>query len=83
MTRSVASCFVIITIFISSTRSRSMEDVRKPILPNPPEWKPTPNPSSIEIPGLDASANVNDQIEQIEQLITMKLQVNDSVIQTY
>ena len=55
-----------------------MSDARKklnPILPNPPRWEPQPDPTSIEVPGLDSSAPVNDQIDQIEQLITIKLQV--------
>ncbi|KAF5377142.1 hypothetical protein D9757_008796 [Collybiopsis confluens] len=51
-----------------------MPDDRKPIPPNPPRWKPNPDPMSIEIPGLDTSASAQDQIEQIEQLITLKLQ---------
>jgi hypothetical protein len=50
-------------------------DTRKPIPPNPPRWQPNPNPSSINVPGLDKDASVTDQIEQIEQLITIKLQV--------
>ena len=56
----------------------TMSDARKklnPILPNPPRWEPQPDPTSIEVPGLDSSASVNDQIDQIEQLITIKLQV--------
>ncbi|KAF9011205.1 hypothetical protein BDQ17DRAFT_1233650 [Cyathus striatus] len=51
-----------------------MPDNRKPIPPNPPRWKPSSNPASIEVPGLDTTASVTDQIEQIEQLITIKLQ---------
>jgi DASH complex subunit ASK1 len=46
-----------------------------PIPPNPPRWEPSQDPSSIVIPGLDTTASVNDQIDQIEQLITIKLQV--------
>ncbi|KDQ31398.1 hypothetical protein PLEOSDRAFT_1096263 [Pleurotus ostreatus PC15] len=49
-------------------------DSRPPIRPNPPRWTPATDPSTIEIPGLDTTASVNDQIEQIEQLITIKLQ---------
>ncbi|KAF5362892.1 hypothetical protein D9758_007153 [Tetrapyrgos nigripes] len=45
-----------------------------PLNPPPPRWKPNPDPSSIEIPGLDTTASPHDQIEQIEQLITLKLQ---------
>jgi len=52
-----------------------MSDPRKPITPNPPRWKPNPDPASIVVPGLDTDASVTDQIEQIEQLITIKLQV--------
>ncbi|KAF9254538.1 hypothetical protein L218DRAFT_1009566 [Marasmius fiardii PR-910] len=47
---------------------------RREIPPNPPRWQPNPDPNSIEIPGLDTSAPPNEQIEQIEQLITLKLQ---------
>ncbi|KAK1218326.1 DASH complex subunit ask1 [Marasmius sp. AFHP31] len=47
---------------------------RRPIPPNPPRWQPNPDPDSIEIPGLDTSAPPGEQIEQIEQLITLKLQ---------
>ncbi|KAJ3918967.1 hypothetical protein F5877DRAFT_41373 [Lentinula edodes] len=51
-----------------------MPDNRKPVPPNSPRWQPNPDPSTIEIPGLDTSASPQDQIEQIEQLITLKLQ---------
>ncbi|KAJ7665660.1 DASH complex subunit Ask1-domain-containing protein [Mycena rosella] len=46
----------------------------KPIPPNPPRWQPNPDPASIVVPGLDTTAPVLDQIEQMEQLITIKLQ---------
>ncbi|KAJ7894588.1 hypothetical protein B0H13DRAFT_2036101 [Mycena leptocephala] len=49
----------------------------KPIPPNPPRWRPNPDPSSIVVPGLDESAPVLDQIEQMEQLITIKLQIHN------
>ncbi|EIW87246.1 hypothetical protein CONPUDRAFT_161830 [Coniophora puteana RWD-64-598 SS2] len=49
-----------------------------PIPPNPPRWEPTTDPSSIEIPGLDTTASVNDQLDQIDQLITIKLQNIDA-----
>ena len=45
------------------------------ITPNPPRWQPSTDPASIVVPGLDANASFNDQIDQIEQLITIKLQV--------
>ncbi|KAJ3512829.1 hypothetical protein NLJ89_g3298 [Agrocybe chaxingu] len=45
-----------------------------PIPPNPNRWKPNVDPASIVIPGLDTTASTIDQIEQIEQLITIKLQ---------
>ncbi|KAF8659272.1 hypothetical protein AX14_007586 [Amanita brunnescens Koide BX004] len=53
-----------------------MSDIppRRPIPPNPPRWAPNPDPASIHIPGLDTSAPINDQIEQMDQLITIKLQ---------
>ncbi|KAL1738705.1 DASH complex subunit Ask1-domain-containing protein, partial [Schizophyllum fasciatum] len=47
---------------------------RKPIRQPPPRWRPNPDPASIDVPGLDTTASVTDQIEQIEQLITLKLQ---------
>ncbi|KAJ7762307.1 hypothetical protein DFH07DRAFT_903105 [Mycena maculata] len=46
----------------------------KPIPPNPPRWQPNPDPASIVVPGLDTTAPLLDQIEQMEQLITIKLQ---------
>ena len=52
-----------------------MADTRRSIPPNPERWKPTEDPSSIVVPGLDTDASTTDQIEQIEQLITIKLQV--------
>lgn len=52
-----------------------MADPRRKIPPNPPRWQPNPDPASIQVPGLDTDAPVLDQIEQIEQLITIKLQV--------
>lgn len=45
------------------------------MVPNPPRWAPNPDPASIHVPGLDTNASVLDQIEQMEQLITIKLQV--------
>jgi hypothetical protein len=45
------------------------------ILPNPPRWEPNVDPDGIHVHGLDPTTPVNDQIEQIEQLITLKLQV--------
>ncbi|KAK7686536.1 hypothetical protein QCA50_010136 [Cerrena zonata] len=50
----------------------------KPIEPKPARWEPTPDPNDIVIPGLDTTAPVNEQIEQIEQLITIKLQNIDA-----
>ncbi|KAG6331289.1 hypothetical protein ID866_7802 [Astraeus odoratus] len=49
-----------------------------PIPPNPPRWTPAVDPASIVVPGLDSNAPVNDQIDQIEQLITIKLQNIDA-----
>lgn len=51
----------------------------KPLEPRAPRWEPSNDPHSIVVPGLDTTASVNDQIEQIEQLITLKLQVIDRV----
>ncbi|KAH8835009.1 hypothetical protein DL96DRAFT_1702014 [Flagelloscypha sp. PMI_526] len=47
---------------------------RREIPPIAPRWHPTSNPDDIHVPGLDNTAPVHDQIEQIEQLITIKLQ---------
>lgn len=47
----------------------------KPIEHKSARWEPTPDAKDILVPGLDTTASVNDQIEQIEQLITIKLQV--------
>jgi len=52
-----------------------MPDHRKSIAPNPPRWKPATDPTTIDVPGLDTDASVLDQIEQLEQMITIKLQV--------
>ncbi|KZT22676.1 hypothetical protein NEOLEDRAFT_1180751 [Neolentinus lepideus HHB14362 ss-1] len=49
-------------------------DDRKPIKPNPPRWEPSDDPDAIIVPGLDTNASVNDQIDYIEQLVTVKLQ---------
>ncbi|KAI0347869.1 hypothetical protein BDW22DRAFT_1349945 [Trametopsis cervina] len=50
----------------------------KPIDPKTTRWEPTADPSAIVVPGLDTMASVNDQIDQIEQLITIKLQNIDA-----
>ncbi|KAK0482325.1 hypothetical protein IW261DRAFT_1678045 [Armillaria novae-zelandiae] len=50
---------------------------RRPIPPHPPRLQPNLDPASIEVPGLDITASVNDQIDQIEQLITIKLQIHN------
>ena len=47
----------------------------KPIDPKTPRWEPAADPAGIVVPGLDTTAPPYDQIEQIEQLITIKLQV--------
>ena len=48
----------------------------KSIPENPPRWKPSSDPASITVAGLDTTASVTDQIDQIDQLITLKLQVS-------
>lgn len=48
----------------------------KPIEPKSPRWQPTSDTNDIVIPGLNTAAPPGDQIEQIEQLITIKLQVS-------
>jgi DASH complex subunit ASK1 len=55
------------------------EDLLPEIEPLQPRWEPKSNPRDIVVPGLDTTASVQDQIEQIEQLITIKLQVRDII----
>ncbi|KAJ3558797.1 hypothetical protein NM688_g709 [Phlebia brevispora] len=55
-----------------------MAPTLKPVDPKSERWEPAENPNDINVPGLDTSASVNDQIEQIEQLITIKLQSIDA-----
>ncbi|KAI0769098.1 hypothetical protein BD413DRAFT_559675 [Trametes elegans] len=50
----------------------------KRIEPKTPRWEPSSDPNSIIVPGLDTTAPVYDQIEQIEHLITLKLQNIDA-----
>ncbi|RDX53470.1 hypothetical protein OH76DRAFT_1343169 [Lentinus brumalis] len=50
----------------------------KPIDPKVPRWEPSADPNDIVVPGLDTTAPPYDQIEQIEQLITIKLQNIDA-----
>ncbi|KAI0931200.1 hypothetical protein AcV5_005258 [Taiwanofungus camphoratus] len=50
----------------------------KPIDPKSPRWEPTADPHDIVVPGLDTAAPTYDQIEQVEQLITIKLQNIDA-----
>lgn len=38
-------------------------------------WEPS-DPEAIEVPGLNTSAPLQDQLEQLEQLITIRLQVS-------
>ena len=47
----------------------------RPIDPKSSRWEPAADPADIVVPGLDSTAASYDQIEQIEQLITIKLQV--------
>ena len=56
-------------------RAFLLTPMSSPIPPNAPRWEPSTDPDSIAIPGLDTNASVNDQVDQIEQLITIKLQV--------
>ncbi|KAF8167587.1 hypothetical protein B0H34DRAFT_645410 [Crassisporium funariophilum] len=51
-----------------------MSHSRPHIPKNSSRWKPNPDPSSIVVPSLDTESSTIDQIEQIEQLITIKLQ---------
>jgi DASH complex subunit ASK1 len=53
----------------------------KPIEPKSTRWEPTADPKDIVVPGLDMTAPVNDQIDQIEQLITIKLQVRTALVE--
>lgn len=60
-----------------------MADRLKPIDPKSERWEPAADPNDIVVPGLDTTASANDQIEQIEQLITIKLQVLPSNSDAY
>ncbi|KAL6307794.1 hypothetical protein BKA93DRAFT_726870 [Sparassis latifolia] len=55
-----------------------MPPTLKPIEPNARRWEPAADLNEIVVPGLDTTAPVYDQIEQIEQLITIKLQNIDA-----
>jgi hypothetical protein len=57
------------------TMSTTIKEL-KPIPENPPRWKPSSDPTSITVAGLGTTASVTDQIDQIDQLITLKLQVS-------
>jgi hypothetical protein len=57
------------------TMSTTIKEL-KPIPENPPRWKPSSDPASITVVGLGSTASVTDQIDQIDQLITLKLQVS-------
>jgi len=61
-----------------STVKETLVD-RKAVIPNPSRFQPSEDPASIHVPGLDTTASINDQIDQVEQLITFKLQVQSSV----
>ncbi|KAI5120572.1 hypothetical protein M0805_002522 [Coniferiporia weirii] len=56
----------------------SDSDELPPIEPLSKRWEPNPDPSTIGVPGLDTTAPIQDQIEQIEQLITIRLQNIDA-----
>lgn len=60
-----------------------MADRLKPIEPKSERWEPAADPNDIVVPGLDTAASAYDQIEQIEQLITIKLQVLPSNFDAY
>ena len=53
------------------TARQSMSEPR----PRSRHWTPNPDPTSITVPGVDTTASINDQIDQIDQLITIRLQV--------
>ena len=51
------------------------EDTLPPIEPLSERWVPAADPFTVDVPGLDRSAPVQDQIDYLEQMITIKLQV--------
>lgn len=55
--------------------SAENQNTLPPIEPLHPRWEPATDPLSIDVPGLDRTAPVQDQIEYLEQMITIKLQV--------
>ena len=73
--RRVASLAPHLLARVSWFPSRANMPELKPIEPKTPRWEPTPDAHNIVVPGLDTTAPVYDQIEQMEQLITIKLQV--------
>jgi hypothetical protein len=80
LVRADQGAFGAVTRLSHSTKMAPFENWQgfKDIEPPLPDWEPNPDPSSIEIPGLETSASLNDQIDQMDQLITIKLQVVSS-----
>ena len=68
-----------LTLYLHHRRAHAlfveMAPPLNPIDAKSTRWEPTPDPNEIVVPGLDTTASVNDQIYQIEHLITIKLQV--------
>lgn len=50
--------------------------------PRPPPWIP-PDPATVIIPGIDPTTSINQQIDFIDQLITIRLQVQFSFLAFY
>jgi hypothetical protein len=55
---------------------------QRPTAPDPPEFQYTPDPAQIIIPGLDTNASAFEQCDQLDQMITRKLQVRSSMLHT-
>ena len=51
------------------------EDKMPPIEPPSERWEPKSDPSQIVVPELDTSAPPQEQLEQLDQIITIRLQV--------
>lgn len=56
------------------------QDKMPPIEPPSERWEPQADPSQIEVPELNTSAPPHEQLEQLDQIITIRLQVSEQSI---
>jgi hypothetical protein len=55
----------VLSITVNFPMSTTIKE-SKSIAENPPRWKPSSDPASIAVAGLDTTASVTDQIDQID-----------------